>query len=115
MALYFSIPRRLRRRRVIHYIDNTGAFAALVNGYSGSPDMAAIVSAFHVQLMHLGTQVFFDWVPSQANISDWPTRPDKKHLIPQRAEKFDIVLPPMDLFNKDIVALVKVSGSPRVR
>ena len=58
--------------------------------------MAAIVSAFHVQLMHLGTQVFFDWVPSKANISDWPTCPDKKHLIPERAEKFDIVLPPMD-------------------
>lgn len=107
VALYFSLPSRLRHRRVLHYIDNTGALAALVNGYSKALDMAALVSAFHVQLMKLRTRVFFDWVPSRANISDWPTRPEKRHLIPSRAKYFELVLPPMELFNKDIVSYVR--------
>ena len=87
------MPARLRGRRVLHYIDNTGALAALVNGYTKAPDMAPLVSAFHVQLLGLRSMVFFDWVPSGANVADWPTREEKKHLIPSHARRFETALP----------------------
>ena len=37
--------------------------------------------------------VFFDWVPSGANVADWPTREEKKHLIPSHARRFETALP----------------------
>ena len=69
--------------------------------------MAVVVGAFHVQSLRMRTKVFFDWVPSAANIADWPTRPDKVGLIPARARRFQIVLPPIGLFNRDIAAFVR--------
>ena len=44
VAVYHSIP-ELAGRRVIHWIDNTGAVAALVKGYAAAPDSARILHA----------------------------------------------------------------------
>ena len=45
---YLSIPvSQLHRRNVIHFVDNTSAISALLNGYSKAPDSAWMVNNFH--------------------------------------------------------------------
>ena len=39
------------------------------------------------------TQCYFEFVKSEANIADWPTREDKFHLIPRCAIRVPVVLP----------------------
>jgi len=61
-------------RKVIHYIDNTSAIAALVKGYSKKMDSGMIVNATHAALLGLGAEVYFDYVRSKRNVADWPSR-----------------------------------------
>ena len=84
---------QLAGRRVAHFIDNTVALAALVHGYANAPDMAAMVNALHEMWMVTKCHVWSEWVPSLANIADWPSRPDKMHLIPTAAMEIQYVLP----------------------
>ena len=46
VAVYFSMP-ELRGRRVLHWIDNTGAIAALTKGYARAPNSVRIVHVFN--------------------------------------------------------------------
>ena len=71
---YFSNIERLRGRRVIHFIDNTGALSAMLYGYARKVDCARMVNSFHLLLASLQLRVYFEWVPSEANTSDLPSR-----------------------------------------
>ena len=71
---YFSLPDRFKGRQVIHFIDNTAACAGMVKGYSSAIDSGKIVSAFHAFNLALGCDVFFEYVRSEANIADLPSR-----------------------------------------
>ena len=104
IAVYFSLPMTLRARPAIHFIDNTGALSALVNGYARKEDCARFVNMFHVQLLGMRSKVYFDWVASDANISDWPSRNDKRHLIEDMpgAHQVPLVLPDPYLFEGDL-------------
>ena len=42
--------------------------------------------------------VYFDWVPTDDNPADWPTREDKFHLIPPEAVEAPMRIPPSALF-----------------
>ena len=81
VAAYFTYPRLFVGRRVHHFIDNTVALSALVHGYSGKPDLAKMVNAFFLQMAGLRASVYFDWVPSKANIADLPSRNDVASLL----------------------------------
>ena len=61
-----------------------------------------LMDAFHVQMMGLRSMVLFDWVPSEANIGDWPTRPEKRGYIPAGAMFVKMELPTMDDFDGPI-------------
>ena len=54
----------------------TSAKAGLVHGYSGVPDSARIVHLFHAWNVGLGARPWFEFVPSEANPSDEPSRVD---------------------------------------
>ena len=73
IGVYWSLP-ELRGRRVVHWIDNTSAIAALIKGYSGSPDSVRILHAFAAFSLGLEVSSWFLWVPSKANIADEPSR-----------------------------------------
>ena len=49
-------------------------------------------------LLRLRCSVYFDWVPSEANPADWPTRPEKAAKIPAAAQRIPMRLPPQYLF-----------------
>ena len=74
LAVYSTYPELFAGRRVNHFIDNTVAQSALVHGYSGKADLAKMVNVFYLQLAGLKAAVYFDYVPSKANIADLPSR-----------------------------------------
>ena len=85
LSAYFTYPALFAGRSVNHFIDNTVALSAFVHGYSGKPDLAKMVNAFYLQCAGLRASVYFDYVPSKANIADLPSR-----------NKFDILINELD-------------------
>jgi len=63
---------------VLHFIDNTVALSKAVHGYAREPDMAAAVNALHVCDAALRVDAWFEWVPTDANVSDLPSRDPKQ-------------------------------------
>ena len=74
LSVYTTYPDVFAGRKVNHYIDNTVAQSAFVHGYARKPDLAKAVNVFYLQMMALRASVYFDWVPSKANIADAPSR-----------------------------------------
>ena len=72
--VYYSNVELFRGRRVIHFIDNTGALSAMLHGYARKLDCARMVNSFHLLIATLRLNVYFEWVPSEANPSDLPSR-----------------------------------------
>jgi len=81
---------------VNHFADNTAANGAAFKGYSSSPDIARLVYSFHMRLAELKTRLWIEYVPSDANIADDPTRDqfDRLHDL-FHAECIEFVLPPL--------------------
>ena len=74
ISVYSTYPDLIAGRKVLHFIDNTVALSALVHGYAGKPDLAKSVNVFYLQMSALRASVYFDFVPSKANIADLPSR-----------------------------------------
>ena len=64
----------LRGRTMNHFIDNTAALSAFVNGYSASTDMARMSNMLWLLVTGMRTRPYFEYVPSAANIADLPSR-----------------------------------------
>ena len=73
-SVYSSLPALFRDRRVVHWIDNTSAISCLLHGYSGKPDSALLVNAFHLYNAGLKADIRFEYVESKANVADLPSR-----------------------------------------
>ena len=102
-------PALFAGRRVNHFVDNTVALSALVNGYAGKPDLAKMVNAFFLQMAGLRAHVYFDWVPSKANIADLPSRDAIPELLAElaglriaHAESHELVVPGLAEWNADL-------------
>ena len=79
---YISLPPKLlNRRNVIHFVDNTSALSALLNGYSRASDSAWMVNIFHTHNTKTHTNVWWEHVDSKANCSDMPSRRDFDFVI----------------------------------
>ena len=65
----------LQDREVLFFCDNTAAMSAAVHGYARSPNLAPLSNALHLALASLRCTTWFEWVPSDANCADIPSRP----------------------------------------
>ena len=75
-GVYESLhPRAFAGLDVNHFADNTGANGATIRGYTGNPDMARMIACHHLRTARIGTRVWVEWVKSQSNIADLPSRP----------------------------------------
>ena len=75
MCAYLSLPPSwFCGQEVIHWIDNTSACATMCKGYSGVPDSARLVHAFHAFCLGSQVRVWFEYVPTDANPGDEPSR-----------------------------------------
>ena len=68
-------PEVLTGRDVLMFCDNTAAMSATVHGYARSPNLAAISNTLHLALATLRCNLWVEWVPSDANCADVPSRP----------------------------------------
>ena len=57
-------------------MSNTSAVAASAKGCSSAIDSARIVHAMHATLAGLGVDAWFEYVRTDANVSDAPSRED---------------------------------------
>ena len=76
-AARLTFPDILFGRRVLHFVDNTVALSKAVHGYANEPDMAAVTNSIHVCDAVLGVDAWFEWLPSNSNVSDLPSREPK--------------------------------------
>jgi hypothetical protein len=93
VATYTSRPEQLRDRDVIHYIDNTGAMNGITKGYSRDDDSARLIHVCHAMMSAIGTNVWFEYVASGANIADLPSRGEFELLRELGSIEFDTVVP----------------------
>ena len=66
----------MRGRRILGFIDNCSAMSSCFHGYASKLDMARMANAVQMALCGLEVQAHFEWVPSDANVSDIPSRVD---------------------------------------
>ena len=80
VAVYYSLMRDSRTRHalpgrdVIHYVDNSGAAAALCKGYGRAVDSARIVHAMWAAACAIGCSPWFLYIRTKGNIADVPSR-----------------------------------------
>jgi len=80
----------LRNTKVLLFIDNQAAAAALATGTSTQQDIQCMVSLFYLSLEALGLDIWVEWIESDSNPSDlisrtgaFEGRPAEKLLWPQ--------------------------------
>ena len=81
MLVYTTFGALLRGRRVYHWIDNTTALSGAVHGYANQPDLADASNALHCAACGLRIDLFLEWVASEANLADVPSRPTKDRAV----------------------------------
>lgn len=81
-AALFTCPDMFRGRSFIHFCDNTYALSLFVHGYAHKHECATIVNQYYLLLASLNAHPYFEWVPSEANLADLPSRESRspKHM-----------------------------------
>jgi hypothetical protein len=111
IAPYVSLAEELEGRDVVHWIDNKGAVAALVKGYSSANDCVGMIHAFAALRLRLGVNIWFEYVRSKANIADLPSRAEFGMLRRMGIRSVPFRLPPMQAFTDPLGILALASGS----
>ena len=122
VSAYSTYPSTFSGRRVHHFIDNTVALSALVHGYSKKADLAHMVNAFYLQLTGLRASVYFDYVPSKANVADLPSRNGFVELnqilssppafLPVASDTHVLIVPPLAKWDGPLADWVTDSAFP---
>ena len=74
VVAYTTFPDVLAGRHVIHWIDNESAVYSLAKGYSGAADSARVVNLYHACVAQLGVTPWLEYVGTDDNIADLPSR-----------------------------------------
>mmetsp|Transcript_36878 Transcript_36878/g.92655 ORF Transcript_36878/g.92655 Transcript_36878/m.92655 type:complete len:159 (+) Transcript_36878:1337-1813(+) len=62
----------IRCRRVWHFVDNGATLSAVVNGYSGKPDLAHVSNVCCILSIALSLDKWYEHVAGPANVADLP-------------------------------------------
>ena len=93
VCVYFTLPDLCRGREIIHWIDNESAIQGLKNGYSPKGDSAKLIHAFHMFNAGLKADVWFEYVESESNVADAPSRNDFEMLEMLGSTFYEMVIP----------------------
>ena len=72
--VYSSRPDLFIDREAVHFIDNTGALYGLHHAYSKDLDSAELIHSYYALTVALGCRTWWAYIPSAANIADYPSR-----------------------------------------
>ena len=100
LAVFMSVPELFRGRSAIFFQDNAWALSSLISGYASRPDMGRVVNAVHLAQFALEVRVWFEWIPSDANLADLPSRAEWEEfwaIMPQSVW-VPTVLPPVEVW-----------------
>ena len=111
-AAYFSLCTWLSNRNVLHFIDNTAAVAGIAKGYSTKPDSARIIHAYHALNVRMKAQVHVEWVKSEANIADLPTRGKFDLLREYASTEIKLMVPPISDWLTPDETVAHISARP---
>ena len=105
ICVYVSWPELFIDRHVIHFIDNISSLCALIKGYSSLPDSARLVYAYHAIAFFLRTKIWDEYVCSDANVGDMPTRLVKDEFVSYlrdvlQAEQIPLTCPDIDRWDQ---------------
>jgi len=70
-----TLGQELRGRRVYFLCDDTAAWSSIITGYSSSKTMARVSALFHLFIAALNIDLWVEWVNTNANNTDLPSRP----------------------------------------
>jgi hypothetical protein len=100
-AAYWTCPAELRDSYPAHFIDNQGALGAFVRAASTDAATAAVAHVTARRQLELDARVWFEYVASDANIADLPSRGKWRAAARLLAARFgfpvvyrDMTLPP---------------------
>ena len=79
---------------VIHFADNVAANTAVIKGGSSAPDMARIVAALHIRLVSKSIRLWIEFVKSEANLADLPSRGEFDLICAMGASRIPFQIPP---------------------
>ena len=99
-----SRPDQFRDREVICFIDNTGALFGLGKGDCRDVDCARMINVFHTLCAACNVSVWFEHVPSGANLADLPSRDDFELLHEMGSTSFssELVWPDLTASMPDV-------------
>jgi hypothetical protein len=88
----------LKNEKVLFFTDNCTCLSAIVHGYSNKADLAHLANLFCLALVRTGAVPWFEYVPTDANGADGPSRHEqsRKYLAALHAAGFqevDLVFP----------------------
>ena len=95
-APYFSeaLADSLRGQQVIHFADNVAANCGAIGGGSSSPTMGRIIHALHMRWAFERVNPWIEFVKSEANLADDPSRGDMTWAEGLGAVPIEFVFPP---------------------
>ena len=95
-APYFSkeLAPAFRDTHVIHFADNVAANTSVIKGGSSAPDMARIVAALHIRLVKESISLWIEFVKSEANLADLPSRGQFDLIHAMGAQRVPFQIPP---------------------
>ncbi len=74
IASVFTFSDELKGVKVLMFVDNVPAACALSQGISKQEDLQCLSSLFHSLCAGYHVKFWIEWVPSEANIADVPSR-----------------------------------------
>ena len=113
-AAYYTLATWLRERDVLHFIDNTAAVCGIAKGYSSKCDSARItcIHTYHALNVDVQAQVHFEWVASEANIADLPSRGQFELLAEFGSRAVPLRVPPISDWLSPEEAVRAAGGAP---
>ena len=82
--------------QVVHLADNKAANSGAVRAYSRAADLAKVVSAMHDRWSQLRITPWIEFVKSEANAADLPSRELFGELVALGSEEVELDFPPLD-------------------
>ena len=103
-APYFStvLEHAFRDTDVLHFADNVAANTSAIKGGSSAPDMARIVAALHIRLVQESIRLWIEFVKSEANMADLPSRGQFDLIRTMGAQRVPFQIPPFRGWSGDI-------------
>ena len=92
VSLVFALSSELSGMRLLHFVDNQGALANLIAGSAAAMDIAGAIAAYNLIAVKHGIMPWLEYVESDLNVSDGPSRELENLTLSKTAAKLGITL-----------------------